>query len=169
MTNERFQELVKELRDKSMDTMLKKNANYADEDRLHNFKVGAAITGGTPAQAALGYMAKHLASLQDKVRKNDFHDREDLLEKCQDIINYVVFIWCCGNEELERYAREAAAPTRQPLPLNPCHSDQVHTLSGASTDKRILTPDGCIHVTIPRMTSTEREVEALSKGAIERR
>lgn len=102
MTNERFQELVKELRDKSMDTMLKKNANYADEDRLHNFKVGAAITGGTPAQAALGYMAKHLVSLQDKVRKNDFHDREDLLEKCQDIINYVVFIWCCGNEELEK-------------------------------------------------------------------
>lgn len=104
MTNERFQELVKELRDKSMDTMLKKNANYADADRLHNFKVGAAITGGTPAQAALGYMAKHLASLQDKVRKNDFHDREDLLEKCQDIINYVVFIWCCGNEEMEKYA-----------------------------------------------------------------
>lgn len=105
MTNERFQELVKELRDKSMDTMLKKNANYADEDRLHNFKVGAAITGGTPAQAALGYMAKHLASLQDKVRKNDFHDREDLLEKCQDIINYVVFIWCCGNEEMEKYTQ----------------------------------------------------------------
>ena len=105
MTNERFQELVKELRDKSMDTMLKKNANYADEDRLHNFKVGAAITGGTPAQAALGYMAKHLASLQDKVRKNDFHDREDLLEKCQDIINYVVFIWCCGNEERDKYTQ----------------------------------------------------------------
>ena len=105
MTNERFQELVKELRDKSMDTMLKKNANYADADRLHNFKVGAAITGGTPAQAALGYMAKHLASLQDKVRKNDFHDREDLLEKCQDIINYVVFIWCCGNEEREKYTQ----------------------------------------------------------------
>ena len=30
------------------------------------------------------------------------HDREDLLEKCQDIINYVVFIWCCGNEEREK-------------------------------------------------------------------
>lgn len=119
MTNERFQELVKELRDKSMDTMLKKNANYADADRLHNFKVGAAITGGTPAQAALGYMAKHLASLQDKVLKNDFHDREDLLEKCQDIINYVVFIWCCGNEErdaTEKGARDAAAPTGQSLP-----------------------------------------------------
>lgn len=103
MTNETFEALVKEIREKSLGTLLKKNANYADEDRLHNFKVGAAITGGTPAQAALGYMAKHLASLQDKVRRNDFHDREDLLEKCQDIINYVVFIWCCGNEEREKY------------------------------------------------------------------
>ena len=145
MTNERFQELVKELRDKSMDTMLKKNANYADADRLHNFKVGAAITGGTPAQAALGYMAKHLASLQDKVRKNDFHDREDLLEKCQDIINYVVFIWCCGNEE--RDATEKCAQSfgcnepipYNPLPLNTWPGDPAHSLSGASTD--------CVHVT----------------------
>lgn len=150
MTNERFQELVKELRDKSMDTMLKKNANYADADRLHNFKVGAAITGGTPAQAALGYMAKHLASLQDKVRKNDFHDREDLLEKCQDIINYVVFIWCCGNEEMEKYTqsfgRNDPIPCN-PLPLNTWPSDQVHSLSGASTTKQTRTPDDCIHVT----------------------
>ena len=153
MTNERFQELVKELRDKSMDTMLKKNANYADEDRLHNFKVGAAITGGTPAQAALGYMAKHLASLQDKVRKNDFHDREDLLEKCQDIINYVVFIWCCGNEEMEKYVREADAPTGQSLP-NVYEPSALEPLSGAKTngyfDQRTAnqtrTPDDCIHV-----------------------
>lgn len=99
MSNERFTELVEELRSKSLDTLLEKNANYASDDRLHNFRLGAAIIGGTPAQAALGYMAKHMASLIDKVRKNDFRDREDLLEKCQDIINYVVFIWCCGNEE----------------------------------------------------------------------
>ena len=141
---------MKELRDKSMDTMLKKNAGYADEDRLHNFKVGAAITGGTPAQAALGYMAKHLASLQDKVRKDDFHDREDLLEKCQDIINYVVFIWCCGNEEMEKYAqsfgRNEPIPCN-PLPLNTWPSDQVHNLSGSSTAKQALTPDDCIHIT----------------------
>ena len=88
MKTERFNNLVKEIREASLDTLTKKNANYATaEDRLHNFKVGAAITGGTPAQAALGYMAKHLASLQDKVARNDFHDREDLKEKIQDSIN----------------------------------------------------------------------------------
>ena len=143
MTNERFQELVKELRDKSMDTMLKKNAGYADEDRLHNFKVGAAITGGTPAQAALGYMAKHLASLQDKVRKNDFHDREDLLEKCQDIINYVVFIWCCGNEEMEKYTQGCGAVGYPGM----CIQKRVEDRTSTPTAKQALTPDDCIHIT----------------------
>ena len=98
MDNETFTRLVEEIREKSLDTLLKKNSNYADADRLHNFRVGASIIGGTPAQAAFGYMAKHLASLRDKVLRNDFRDRDDLLEKCQDIINYVVFVWCCGNE-----------------------------------------------------------------------
>lgn len=143
MTNERFQELVKELRDKSMDTMLKKNAGYADEDRLHNFKVGAAITGGTPAQAALGYMAKHLASLQDKVRKDDFHDREDLLEKCQDIINYVVFIWCCGNEEMEKYTQGCGAVGYPGRFIQKRVEDRPET----ATAKQALTPDDCIHIT----------------------
>lgn len=98
MGNDAFETLVNELREKSMDTLLKKNARYANDDRLHNFRLGAALIGGTPAQAALGYMAKHLAALIDKVQKDDFSDRDDLLEKCQDIINYIVFIWCCGNE-----------------------------------------------------------------------
>ena len=146
MTNERFQELVKELRDKSMDTMLKKNANYADEDRLHNFKVGAAITGGTPAQAALGYMAKHLASLQDKVRKNDFHNREDLLEKCQDIINYVVFIWCCGNEERDNTEKCTQGCGTVGYPRD-VYQKRVEALTSTSTAKQALTPDDCIHIT----------------------
>lgn len=98
MGNDAFEALVNELREKSMDTLLKKNARYANDDRLHNFRIGAALIGGTPAQAALGYMAKHLAALIDMVQKDDFSDRDDLLEKCQDIINYIVFIWCCGNE-----------------------------------------------------------------------
>lgn len=103
MKEDRFEELVKEIREKSLDTLLKKNANYGNTDKLHNFRVGAAIMGGTPAQAALGYMAKHMASLIDKVQANDFHDREDFLEKVQDSINYLVFIWCCGNEEMDKY------------------------------------------------------------------
>lgn len=115
MTNDRFNELVKELREKSIDTLMSKNGNYATtQDRLHNFHAGADIAGGTPAQAAWGYLTKHLVALRDKIERNDFHDREDFLEKCQDTINYVCLLWCIGNEERDLYARAATSEEGRP-------------------------------------------------------
>lgn len=49
-------------------------------------------------------------ALRDKVQNNDFHDRADLLEKCQDTINYVRFLWCIGNEEMDKYTCEGVCP-----------------------------------------------------------
>lgn len=100
MTSETFNKLLDELDGNSLETLKQKNAKYASPtDCLHNFDSGADIMGSTPAQCAWGYMTKHLVALRDKVQKNDFRDREDLLEKCQDIINYIRFIWLIGNEE----------------------------------------------------------------------
>ena len=81
--------------------MIVKNSNYAtSDDVLHNFKAGAAIMGGTQGQACWGYLTKHLVALRDKIERDDFSNREDLLEKCQDAINYIKFIWLIGNEEV---------------------------------------------------------------------
>ena len=99
MTTETFNKLLDELDGNSLETLKQKNAKYASPtDCLHNFDSGADIMGSTPAQCAWGYMTKHLVALRDKVQKNDFRDRDDLLEKCQDIINYIRFIWLIGNE-----------------------------------------------------------------------
>ena len=99
MTSETFNKLLDELDGNSLETLKQKNAKYASPtDCLHNFDSGAEIMGSTPAQCAWGYMTKHLVALRDKVQKNDFSDRDDLLEKCQDIINYIRFIWLIGNE-----------------------------------------------------------------------
>lgn len=100
MTTEIFNKLLDELDGNSLETLKQKNTKYASPtDCLHNFDSGADIMGSTPAQCAWGYMTKHLVALRDKVQKNDFSDRDDLLEKCQDIINYIRFIWLIGNEE----------------------------------------------------------------------
>lgn len=116
MDNATFENLVKEIRAVSMDTLTAKNAKYAtDHDRLHNFVAGAGVMGGTPAQACWGYLTKHLVALRDKVERNDFSDREDLMEKCQDIINYIVFIWCIGNETRWK---------------NPCEGERAHDTVG---------------------------------------
>lgn len=99
MTKEVFDKLVQEIRMESLDTLIAKNGKYStDADKLHNFAAGAEIMGGTAAQAAWGYMTKHMVSLRDMIEQNDFTDRADFLEKCKDVINYVCLIWCIGNE-----------------------------------------------------------------------
>ena len=100
MNSERFKELLDELDGNSLQTLKEKNARYSQNgDALHNFRSGAEIIGGTPAQTCWGYVTKHLVALQDMVIKNDFSNREDFLEKCQDTINYIRFLWCIGNDE----------------------------------------------------------------------
>lgn len=107
MKRDRFEELLDELDGNSLQTLKQKNAKYAPgDDTLHNFNAGGDVFGGTPAQACWGYLTKHLVALRDKVLNNDFHDRDDLLEKCQDSINYIRFLWCIANAELDKYAPE---------------------------------------------------------------
>lgn len=100
MTSEIFLKCLEEI-DSNCQTILgSRNSNYAsDADRLHNFRAGGDILGGTPAQACWGYMTKHLVALRDKVDKNDFSNQSDFLEKCTDVINYVRLLYCIGIEE----------------------------------------------------------------------
>lgn len=105
MTHENFKKLLEELDGNASETLAEKNARYSNsDDALHNFKSGAEIMGGTPAQACWGYLTKHLTALRDMIQRDDFSNRDDFLEKCQDVLNYVRFIWALGNEvELNKY------------------------------------------------------------------
>lgn len=103
MSPDKFKALLDELDGNSLQTLKEKNARYAQNgDCLHNFRSGADIAGGTPAQACWGYLTKHLVALRDMVERDDFSNREDFLEKCQDTINYVRFLWCIGNDENDK-------------------------------------------------------------------
>lgn len=100
MPPEVFQRLLDELDGNSLETLKTKNARYSSNgDSLHNFRKGGDIVGGTPAQACWGYLTKHLVALRDMVQNDDFSNREDFLEKCQDSINYIRFLWCIGNDK----------------------------------------------------------------------
>ena len=100
MTHEDFKTCLEELDGQGAKTLAEKNARYSSsDDALHNFKMGAEVMGGTPAQACWGYMTKHLVALRDMIQRNDFSNREDVLEKIQDGINYLRFIWAISEEE----------------------------------------------------------------------
>ena len=99
MTHERFEQLLDELDGESLTTLKDKNRMYsAPDDALHNFASGAEIGGCTEAQACWGYLVKHLVALRDKIINNDFSNKDDLKEKCQDSINYIRFIWAIAHE-----------------------------------------------------------------------
>lgn len=110
MTNEQFSNIIDGIRADSLSVLLQRNGNYAkgSDDALHNFKVGADIDGSTPAQAAWGYMTKHMVALRDKIKRNDFSDLNDLKEKCTDIINYTAIIFAIGVEENAKYCKTNA-------------------------------------------------------------
>lgn len=107
MPAERFNKLLDELDGSSLQTLKEKNAKYSSNgDCLHNFRSGAEILGGTPAQACWGYLTKHLVALRDMVERNAFSDKDDFLEKCQDSINYIRFLWCIGNDKTDKINKE---------------------------------------------------------------
>ena len=108
MTNEFFRENIDFIRQQSLDILLQRNGNYAkgSDDALHNFTAGAAIAGCTPAQAAWGYVTKHLVALRDKIQRNDFSNVDDLEEKCCDIINYTAIIYAIGIDENSKYCKQ---------------------------------------------------------------
>lgn len=108
MDHKEFKTLLEELDGNSLKTLTEKNARYSSNgDALHNFHSGGDIFGGTPAQACWGYLTKHLVALRDMVEINDFSNREDFLEKCQDSINYIRFLWCIGNEWIKENRSDA--------------------------------------------------------------
>lgn len=64
-------------------------------DRLHNFKRAAALTGETPAQVCVGYMAKHLVSILgivDSLAHGVVARAETTEEKIGDAINYLILL-----------------------------------------------------------------------------
>lgn len=67
-------------------------------DRLHNFKVAAAVQGISPTAALAGMMAKHTVSVYDMVGSGEDYPMELWEEKIKDSINYLFLLWALLHE-----------------------------------------------------------------------
>jgi hypothetical protein len=94
MNNKEFTALVDQtVRDTSA-LLISKGMEYAgSDDRLANFKRGAALTGTTPLQCCFIYMSKHYDSLSTYIKKDaagfDQHLSEPIEGRINDLINYM--------------------------------------------------------------------------------
>lgn len=115
MTHERFKNLLEELDGTGAKVLSEKNARYStSNDALQNFHEGAEIMGCTTAQACWGYMTKHLSALRKMIWSNDFSNREDVMEKIQDSLNYLRFLWVISEEEREKETEDEQTQTQEP-------------------------------------------------------
>lgn len=94
MKTEKFNDIVQAQIKRCTDTLIVKAAEYATEDRLHNFKIAATLEGVTPMQALAGMMAKHTVSVYDMCAcsKDENFPEELWNEKIGDSINYLLLL-----------------------------------------------------------------------------
>lgn len=102
MNSKTFDRVFKEQNERSEKILCGKAAEYAqDDERLHNFKVAAALQGWTPIQALAGMMAKHTISIYDMCWSEEDYPIELWAEKITDHINYLHLLNALVREEEE--------------------------------------------------------------------
>jgi len=95
MNQEDFNEVVEDRTRQIIEVLTEKAKEYSsDTDRLHNFKVGAALLGVSPEKYAWFLSVKHLVSIQDTIDAIDeeFPSQEYVNEKFGDAINYLILL-----------------------------------------------------------------------------
>lgn len=93
MKQEDFNKIVDETLAACCETLAPKGEEYSRcGDRLHNFKVAAALQGTTPERALWGMAVKHIVSIQDIIDDPNAVREETFYEKTQDLINYIILL-----------------------------------------------------------------------------
>lgn len=92
MKSETFNQIVDAQLERCRNILCAKAKEYATEDRLHNFKIAAALEGAGPIQALSGMMAKHTVSVYDMAMSGETYPQELWDEKITDHINYLLLL-----------------------------------------------------------------------------
>ena len=166
MQNDRFNEVIETTLDNAKRVLTRKSEGYStEEDRLHNFRTGAALNGTTMEQVCWGMATKHIISIRDMVMSGETYDADIWDEKLGDAINYLAL--------LKAITAEASTPsdesltglreklTGSPYPSGP--SPHLHI----TRDGDILTrnQNAYSHGIEPAMTDQQRDIQAIKRVA----
>jgi hypothetical protein len=100
MIKENFDILVNKRLAECKKVLAAKTDTYAsEEDRLHNFKLGAILVRQTPAQYALELATKHIVAIADKIVNKEVMTPAFVTEKIGDTINYMLLIEALNKEK----------------------------------------------------------------------
>lgn len=98
MNYETFNELYYELSTHVENLLIKKAAEYANKDRLYNFRQMTSLLRTNPARIATFYQSKHYASIikiTEEIDQGIIPNKETILEKAGDLIAYTYLVYAC--------------------------------------------------------------------------
>ena len=109
MTTEKFDNILNKRLEAIKEVLAVKAKEYVrNEDRLHNFNVGARMENKHPAEILHGMMMKHWISYNDLVNdaaKGKAIKSTVMEEKIGDLINYLILQECIFNEYIDNLKR----------------------------------------------------------------
>jgi hypothetical protein len=95
MRQEDFDNCVNNRMELCKKVLVAKGIEYADDDRLSNFKKAAGLRGDTPESALWGMAVKHLVSINDMIDELSIgicHPLSMWEEKLGDALNYLFIL-----------------------------------------------------------------------------
>lgn len=105
MTNENFNEILESRISKIRNVLATKAAEYSrNDDKLHNFNVGAKITNKPRESVLYGMDLKHYISIKDiilDIEKGNIPTYALVNEKITDHINYMILLEACIIETIK--------------------------------------------------------------------
>ena len=102
MDSGEFAEIVDQQLRLCSDVLVDKAREYATEDRLHNFRVAAAIRDVPMKEVLGGMMVKHTVSIYDMIGSAESYSLEQWSEKITDHMNYLILLWAIVHEPPDR-------------------------------------------------------------------
>ena len=101
MNLQQQQRFIDSFCEKMKSTILGKGNDYANADRLSNFKLAGAICGLTPEQNCLSMIATKVARL-GVLLGGKTPNNESIEDSLLDLANYAVLLGCIRDEKLDK-------------------------------------------------------------------
>lgn len=99
MTTQQQQQHFEDFINKMEETLLKKGNDYANSDRLSNFKLAGTICGLSPEQNCLSLIATKVARLGVLLQQNKIPNNESISDTILDLANYALLLDMLVNEK----------------------------------------------------------------------
>lgn len=101
---------------KMREVLISKGDDYANDDRLSNFKTVAQITGTTPARSCLNLIATKVARLGNLLNSKEPPRNESIRDSVLDLANYAILLDALLSENISN--EEYIGEMRIGKPLN---------------------------------------------------